>query len=186
MDIAIFGGTFNPIHIGHTSIAQYIVDQKLADEVWLMIARRNPFKGNNAADYEARIDIAHLALKGMAHIRVSDFEHNLPTPSYTITTLTKLSEIYPQHKFSLVIGADNWERFAGWYEAEKILRNFSILIYCRPNFDIDTSSVPPYASVKIINAPMYDVSSTEIRNGQKLNMLNPDVLKYIRVHKLYF
>ncbi len=185
MNIAVFGGTFNPIHIGHTSIAQYIVGQNLADEVWLMVARRNPFKGDNAADYEARLEMARLALNGIDHVCVSDFERGLPTPSYTITTLTKLSEAYPQHKFSLVIGADNWERFAGWYDAERILRNYRILIYRRPKFDIDISTVPPYASVQIIDAPMYDVSSTEIRNGQKLDMLNPDVMKYIRVHQLY-
>ncbi len=186
MRIAIFGGTFNPIHIGHTSLAQSLIEQKLVDEVWLMVSPQNPLKGNDAANYTDRMSMARIATKGIRGIVVSDFERHLPIPSYTITTLTKLSEVYPQHQFSLVIGADNWENFTRWHQADQIMTHYPILIYQRPGHTIDLSLAPEGSDIRIVNTPIYNVSSTEIRNRQKLEMINPDVLEYIRVHKLYF
>ncbi len=186
MRIAIFGGTFNPIHIGHTSLAQSLTRQGLVDEVWLMVSPQNPLKGNDAADYNDRLSMARIATKGMKGIIVSDFERHLPIPSYTITTLTRLSEAYPQHQFSLVIGADNWESFTRWFQANEIMTHYPILIYQRPGYVIDLTLAPEGSDIRIVNTPIYDVSSTEIRNHQKPEMINPDVLEYIRVHKLYF
>ena len=99
MRIAIYGGTFNPIHIGHTSLAQSLVEQQIVDEVWLMVSPQNPHKGPDAAPYEDRLSMALLATKGMEGIHVSDFERSLPIPSYTYTTLTLLSKQHPQHQF---------------------------------------------------------------------------------------
>lgn len=185
MRIAIYGGTFNPIHIGHTSLAQSLIEQQLVDEVWMMVSPQNPHKGNDAAAYEDRLEMACLATKGMRGILVSDFERTLPIPSYTHTTLTKLSEQYPDHQFCLVIGADNWKNFHRWYRVEDIIRNYPILIYRRPNYELDLSTAPQGASITIVDTPLYDISSTDIRKHKKLKMLNPDVLKYIRTHKLY-
>lgn len=185
MRIAIYGGTFNPIHIGHTSLAQSLVEQQIVDEVWLMVSPQNPHKGPDAAPYEERLAMAQLATKGMEGIRVSDFERNLPIPSYTYTTLTLLSEQYPQLQFCLVIGADNWTNFPRWYHATDILSTYPILIYQRPNYTIDLSIAPEKSSVTIVDTPLYDISSTEIRKHKKLKKVNPDVLKYIRDHHLY-
>lgn len=185
MRIAIYGGTYNPIHNGHTSLAQSLIEQNLVDEVWLMVSPQNPHKDNNAAAYEERYEMARLATKRMKGILVSDFERNLPIPSYTHTTLTKLSEQYPDHQFFLVIGADNWTNFHKWYRVEDIMKSYPILIYRRPNYDLNISTAPKGADITIVDTPLYDVSSTDIRNHKKLKMLNPDVLKYIRTHHLY-
>ena len=186
MRIAVFGGTFNPIHNGHTGLAEILVGQGLADEVWIMVSPQNPLKGSDAADYDDRLTMARIATKDMKGLVVSDFERHLPLPSYTINTLTRLSETYPQHRFSLVIGADNWERFARWYQADRIMRHYPILVYRRPGYTLDLSSAPEGSDIRTIDAPVYDVSSTEIRDGKKQEMMNPDVLAYIRVHRLYF
>ena len=183
MRIGIYGGTFNPIHIGHTSLAQSLIEQRLVDEVWLMVSPQNPMKQPSADDYNHRVNMAIIATQGMPHVQVSDFERNLPLPSYTITTLNRLSLNYPQHQFTLIIGADNWQRFNHWYHADEIQRRYPILIYKRPGYDIDPQSLPP--TINIVDTPLYDVSSTEIRNHKKLKMINPDVLKYIRTHHLY-
>ena len=185
MRIAIYGGTFNPIHTGHTSLAQSLIEQDLVDEVWLMASPQNPHKDNDAAAYEDRFKMACLATKGMKGIHVSDFERNLPIPSYTHTTLTKLSEQYPEHQFYLVIGADNWANFRNWYRVEDIMKNYPILIYRRPHYDLDISTAPSDSDISIVETPLYDISSTDIRKHKRLKMLNPDVLKYIRTHKLY-
>ena len=183
MRIGIYGGTFNPIHIGHTSLAQSLIEQRLVDEVWLMVSPQNPMKQLTANDYQHRINMARIATQGMTGIRVSDFERNLPLPSYTITTLHSLSHTYPQHEFVLIIGADNWQRFQHWYHADEIQSQYPILIYRRPGYDIDPLSLP--STVHIVDTPLYDVSSTEIRNKKKLKMISPDVLEYIRTHHLY-
>ncbi len=185
MRIAVFGGTFNPIHNGHTELAQTLVRQGLADEVWLMVSPQNPLKGNDAAEYYDRLEMARIATKGMKRIVVSDFEHYLPTPSYTITTLTRLSETYPQHQFALVIGADNWNQFTRWYQADKIMEQYPILVYRRPGYTLDLSATPKGSNIRMVDTPVYDISSTEIRNHQKLDMISPDVLRYIRAHHLY-
>ncbi len=186
MRIAVFGGTFNPIHNGHTELARTLVTQGLADEVWIMVSPQNPLKGNDAADYDDRLAMARLATKDMKGIVVSDFERHLPVPSYTINTLTRLSETYPQHRFSLVIGADNWNRFTRWYQADRIMAHYPILVYRRPGYTLDLSAAPEGSDIRMVDTPLYDISSTEIREGLKQDMINPDVLAYIRVHRLYF
>lgn len=183
MRIGIYGGTFNPIHIGHTSLAQSLIEQRLVDEVWLMVSPQNPMKQPSADDYQHRINMANLATQGMPHIRVSDFERNLPLPSYTITTLNTLSTTYPQHQFTLIIGADNWQRFPQWYHADEIISRYHLLIYRRPGYNIEPQSLPPTAH--IVDTPLYDVSSTDIRNHKKQKMISPDVRQYIKTHHLY-
>ena len=185
MRIGIYGGSFNPIHKGHTSLSQALIEQQIVDEVWLMVSPQNPHKEADAAPYEDRLAMAQLATQEMEGIRVSDFERNLPIPSYTYTTLTLLSEQYPQHQFHLVIGADNWENFPRWYHATDILSTYPILIYPRPNYPIDISTAPKESSVTIVDSLLYDISSTDIRKHKKLRKINPDVLKYIRAHHLY-
>lgn len=190
MRIAIYGGSFNPIHNGHTSLAQTLLQQNLVDEVWLMVSPQNPLKASQQpgiydATYSDRLAMAHIACRDIEGVVVSDFESHLPIPSYTITTLTELSQQFPQHQFSLVIGADNWQRFDHWYKADEILHNYPIFVYRRPGYDIDIPECS-LLRVKIVETPLYDVSSTEIRNGLKTDQIHPDVLEYIKTHHLYF
>lgn len=191
MRIGIYGGSFNPIHRGHTELAASIVRQGLVDELWLLVSPLNPLKQDatsDMAEYEHRLNMARLATEGIEGVKVSDFERHLPIPSYTITTLGELRNAYPAHEFVLVIGADNWERFPRWYHAREIIRSYPILIYRRPGCAIDETTLPP--SVQVVDTPLYDISSTEIRESVKkgrmpLKWVDRKVATYIRVHHLY-
>ena len=110
MKIGIYGGSFNPIHKGHTELAASLVLQGLVDELWLLVSPLNPLKQgatSDIAEYEHRLNMARLATENIEGVKVSDFERHLPLPSYTITTLNELRKAYPEHEFVLVIGADN-------------------------------------------------------------------------------
>lgn len=191
MKIGIYGGSFNPIHKGHTQLAASIVAQGLVDELWLLVSPLNPLKQKSAsgiAEYEHRINMARLATEHIEGVKVSDFERFLPLPSYTVTTLHELHKAYPEHEFVLIIGADNWERFPRWYHAQEIIETYTILIYRRPGYEIDETALPP--SVQLVHAPLYDISSTEIRETAKEGKMmrkwvNEKVAEYIERHQLY-
>ncbi|MCM1312471.1 MAG: nicotinate (nicotinamide) nucleotide adenylyltransferase [Bacteroides sp.] len=190
MNIGIYGGSFNPIHVGHTSLAKSLCSQGLVNEVWFLVSPLNPLKQDQKADilnYEDRLALARIAVETEMHLRVSDFEAHLPVPSYTYTTLQRLSAAYPEHNFSLIIGADNWLHFNRWYKADEILKEYAIIVYQRPGYEI--SSVSP--GVTVADTPLYDVSSTQIREMIKkgecpsADMLSPKVFEYIESRKLY-
>ena len=191
MRIGIYGGSFNPIHKGHTQLAASIVAQGLVDELWLMVSPLNPLKSGEVSDiaeYEHRLRMAELATEGIEGVNVSDFERHLPLPSYTINTLGELQKAYPEHEFVLVIGADNWEQFPRWYHADEIIEKYHILIYRRPGCEIDETTLP--ASVQVVDTPLYDVSSTQIRESVKkgrmmCRWLDEKVTRYIKRHQLY-
>lgn len=195
MRIGIYGGSFNPIHIGHTSLAQSLIKQQIVDEVWLLVSPLNPLKQSSnpdILDYEERLHIARLATKGMQGIHVSDFESSLPIPSYTVTTLNELTKTYPQHTFCLIIGADNWQDFRKWYKWEEILASYPIVIYRRPGYDLDTTSETFLSakSITIADTPLYPISSTEIRQAIRQGQiptewLAPEVVKNIIKKGLY-
>lgn len=191
MRIGIYGGSFNPIHKGHTQLAASIVAQGLVDELWLLVSPLNPLKSgevSNIAEYEHRLKMAELATEGIEGVNVSDFERHLPLPSYTINTLGELQKAYPEHEFVLVIGADNWERFPRWYHADEIIEKYHILIYRRPGCELDETALP--ASVQVVDTPLYDVSSTQIRESVKKGRMmrrwmDEKVARYIKRHHLY-
>lgn len=184
MLIGIYGGSYNPIHRGHTELAKALVAQGLVDELWLMVSPLNPLKEANKSEYAAyddRLHMARLATEGIPGVKVSDFERTLPLPSYTINTLKALEEAYPQHRFALVIGADNWQRFTHWYKAGEIRQNYKILIYKRRGYDIDAETV---------DTPLYDISSTELRQALRSHQdtsewLDEKARKYIEEKGLY-
>lgn len=144
----IFGGSFNPIHNGHIILARQLKERAGLDEVWLMVSPQNPLKQHAGllAD-EARMEMAWKAVEGEAGIVASDYEMQLPRPSYTWNTLQALSRDYPDREFVLMIGGDNWELFDRWYRAEDIRRHYEIVVYTR------TPGDPGFI----------DISSTEIR-----------------------
>lgn len=191
MNIGIYGGSFNPIHRGHTELAASIVRQGLVDELWLLVSPLNPLKSGEVSDiaeYGHRLRMAQLATEGIEGVRVSDFERHLPLPSYTITTLDELRKAYPEHEFTLVIGADNWEQFPRWYRADEIIEKYRVLIYRRPGCEIEETSLP--ASVHVVDTPLFDISSTQIRtsiaDGRPLaQWVDRKVLTYIQRHHLY-
>lgn len=191
MKIGIYGGSFNPIHKGHTSLASAILTQGLVDELWLMVSPLNPLKQGHEgeiAEYGHRVRMAEIAAEGVKGLRVSDFESRLPVPSYMYNTLDRLRHEYEGKEFVLVIGADNWRNFHRWYRAEDILKEYGVLVYRRPGFEMDEEELPE--SVKVVDTDLYDVSSTQIRetirNGESAEeWLEKGVSAYIEKYGLY-
>lgn len=163
----LYGGSFNPIHIGHIQLSQALLDAHLLDEMWLLVSPQNPFKVNQKLlDDNARLKLAQLAVKNIPNIKVSDYEFHLPRPSYMVHTLEHLRQDFPEREFILIIGADNWERFPLWYKYEEILAHHRLIVYPRPGFEL--KDIP--AGVTIADTPLIDISSTEIRE----NIPHPD------------
>ena len=206
MRIGIFGGTYNPIHLGHTALASYICNLGLVDEVWLMVSPQNPFKQDHQLLDEAiRLRLATLAVQDFPRLRASDFEFHLPRPSYTYVTLQELSRAYPDDAFSLIIGADNWDKFSGWRNADDILTHYPIIVYPRetvsgergavsdghmPTLPSLTGGVGGGSPIFLSSAPLYPISSTAIRTaiaaGDDVSpWLDPAVLDEIRRLRLY-
>ena len=132
MDIGIFSGSFNPIHVGHLALANYLCEFGGLDELWFLVTPRNPFKvGQDLLPDALRLELVQLAVEGYPKFRASDFEFHLSQPSYTIHTFDRLKEVYPQHTFHLIIGSDNWHSFSRWYQSERLLAENPILIYPR-------------------------------------------------------
>lgn len=185
----IFGGSFNPIHNGHISLARQLKEMAGLDEVWLMVSPQNPMKQQtNLLSDEARLQMARLALKNEPGIIASDYEMRLPKPSYTWLTLQALSRDYPERQFVLMIGGDNWAIFDKWYHAADILRNYQIVVY--PRRDEQPVRKEQSASVTILEAELLDISSTEIRQrireGRSIQkMVPPSVEAFIKQEGYY-
>lgn len=184
---ALFGGTYNPLHNGHLAIAGSVLEQGLADEVWLLVTPCNPWKSDQILlDDRLRYDMVAEAVKDMDGIHASDFEFKLDKPSYTANTLRRISADYPDREFILTIGADNWVKFNNWRDSGFILRNYSIIVYPRQGCPIEQLS----DNVTLLDCPLMDVSSTRIRQlvkqGQSIDNLVPRVVaSIIRQNNLY-
>ena len=164
MNVGIFSGSFNPIHIGHLALANYLCEFEGLDELWFLVTPRNPFKvGQDLMPDELRLELVQLAVEGYPKFRASDFEFRLPQPSYTIHTFEKLKEAYPTHAFHLIIGSDNWLSFPRWYQSERLLAENPILVYPRPGYPVDASALPP--QVRLVQSPVFEISSTFIRQA---------------------
>jgi nicotinate-nucleotide adenylyltransferase len=186
----IFSGSFNPIHIGHLAIANYVVEFTPADELWFVVSPHNPFKsGSELAEFHHRLNMVKIASEGLdLPIVVSDIENTLPRPSYTVDTLDTLSEKYPDKKWSLLIGADNLVKFHIWRDSTKIIKHHRLLVYPRMGFEC--SELCRKHNALKLDAPVMEISSTFIRNsiasGHNLQALLPNgVFEYIREHQLY-
>lgn len=193
MKIGIFCGSFDPIHIGHAMVANYVVQECGLDQLRIMVSRRNPLKTDSQpADDLDRLEMVRFVCRRNPRLRLSAFELPLPEPSYTYRTLRMVRERYPDDEFTLVIGSDNWLCIDQWREYDKIIEEFPIIIYMRPGYDIPEEArknLP--ANVRILeDAPLAEISSTWIRDavkkGKNLNFFLPDeVLDYIKRRKLY-
>ena len=186
--IGILGGSFNPVHAGHMMLASYLVQWGYFDKVWLMLSPRNPLKepGELLPDMK-RLAMLSIAAKGAPDIDICDIELSMPKPSYTINTLDLLRERYPDCRFKLIIGSDNWQVFDQWREAQRILDDYGVLVYPRPGYPVENAHV---GGMELVDAPMVHVSSTFIRNaiakGRNMNYFLPaGVYKYIIDNRLY-
>jgi len=186
MRIAIFSGSFNPIHNGHLAIARETLAQDAADELWFLVSPQNPLKKDLGLIRETdRLEMVKLAIENENGMKASDFEFHLPRPTYTINTLEKLRENYPGHRFELLIGADNLLIFHKWYQYQRIIDEFGLIVYPRPGFN--TQSLPLFENTTIISAPLIDLSATEIRRklikGESITGMVPQkVAMFLQQH----
>ena len=158
----IYGGSFNPIHNGHIALARHLLQEAELDEIWFVVSPQNPFKVQQQllAD-DKRLLLVRKALAPYPQLVAADFEFSLPRPSYMWHTLQSMSAQWPDRELHLIIGADNWLCFDRWYHADDIRSTYPIIIYPRQGYDIEPSALPQ--GVRLVNTPLYNVSSTEIR-----------------------
>lgn len=187
--IGLFFGSFNPIHIGHLAIANYVVEYNNIDQLWFVISPHNPLKSKD--DLAAEIDrkkMAEIAIKGDERFKVSDIEFTLPQPSYTVETLNELKNKFPKKEFTIIMGEDNLATLHLWKEHEKIISNYPIL--CYPRVEKQDYTPIKQGDIKIIDAPIFNISATQIRDAikdnKKINFFLPHrVYDYILENNLY-
>lgn len=160
--VGLYGGSFNPIHVGHVALAKALLHEAQLDEVWFMVSPQNPLKvQQQLLDDQSRLHMVELALANEPRLRPCDYEFRLPRPSYTLHTLRALHAQWPEIDFTLIIGADNWAVFDHWRGYKEILRDYAVCIYPRRGYPITLSALPK--NVQLANTPMFDVCSTDIR-----------------------
>lgn len=179
MIIGLYFGSFNPIHHGHLIIANHVAINTDCQQIWFVITPQNPLKSQNSLLNEShRKQLLDLSIEGDERLRTSNIEFKLPKPSYTIDTLTYLTELYPQHVFYLIIGSDAFTNIKKWKNWQTLLANYAIIIYDRPGFPILKDLLTQ--NITILKAPLLQISSTlireMIRKKQPIRYLVPDIV----------
>jgi len=196
MKTGLFFGSFNPVHIGHTAIANYMVEFTDMQQLWFVVSPQNPLKKQSSLlpDYH-RLELLNLAIGDDLRFRVSDIEFRLPKPSYTIDTLTYLSDKYPDRDFVLIMGADNFVTLHKWKNYEQLIRNWEIVVY--PRKGNDTNNLPAtlqdhikQSRITVTAAPLVEISSSflrrAIREGKDMRYFFAEpVYRYIRDMHFY-
>lgn len=189
MNIGLFFGSFNPIHVGHLIIANVMVENGALDQVWFVVSPQNPFKSQQSLAHEFdRIDMVRAAIHDNFKFQATDVEFGMPKPSYTADTLAVLSDKYPQHHFSLIMGEDNLVSFPKWKNYQAIIDYYGLKVYPRP--EAQKSELIRHANVQMVDAPLLDISATfirdNLRNSRSIKYLVPDpVIEIIESRKLY-
>ncbi|MBS1554439.1 MAG: nicotinate-nucleotide adenylyltransferase [Bacteroidetes bacterium] len=187
--IGLFFGSFNPIHIGHLIIANAMAENTDLKKVWLVVSPQNPLKPSKGLLHEFdRYDMAKAAIADHYKIEVSDVEFHLPKPSYTIHTLAHLHEKHPEKDFKVIVGEDNLASFAKWKNYEQILEHYGLYVYPRPH--VTNSDFKRHPNVKLVEAPLLDISATYIRecikNNKSIRYLVPESVEtMIRLKGFY-
>jgi len=166
MKVGLYFGTFNPIHIGHMAIANYMLEYTEIEKLWFVVSPQNPFKIKKQllADYH-RLQLVNCAIEDDFRFEASSIEFGLPKPSYTIDTLTYLKEKHPQHEFLLIMGSDNLDSFHKWKNYEQVIENHHLLVYPRPG--MDERKWLKHPNIRLIEAPLMEISASFIRQAIK-------------------
>ncbi|MBK9013331.1 MAG: nicotinate-nucleotide adenylyltransferase [Saprospiraceae bacterium] len=189
MKIGLFFGSFNPVHVGHMIIANYMATRTDLQQVWLVVSPQNPLKPKAAlAKDHDRLHLVQLAVGDNPVLRASNIEFGLPKPSYTIDTLAFLREKHPTKQFVLIMGGDNLATINKWKNYEILLRDYEIYLYKRPN--VELGEFADYPNIRHFEAPMLDISATYIRQcireGKSVQYLLPDaVFQYLEASNFY-
>jgi nicotinate-nucleotide adenylyltransferase len=179
MNIGLYFGSFNPIHIGHLIIANHVLNETSINKIWFIVSPQNPFKESKTLLNEFdRLHLVRLATQDDNRIKCSDIEFNLPKPSYTSNTLAFLSEKYPEHQFSIIMGSDSYQNLDKWKNYETIINNYSIYVYKREGYEIkktfDKEAV-------VLNAPIIQISASQIRehirSAKSIRYLVPEIVR---------
>lgn len=188
--VGLFFGSFNPIHIGHLVIAEYMAEFTPMEQVWFVVSPRNPLKKKETLLNEShRIRMVRLAIEYDTRFKASSIEFDMPRPSYTINTLAYLSEKYPKIEFSLILGLDNVATLPKWKNYEALLKNYKIYVYPRI-YSSDKPSLLRHPSIVLTEAPIVELSSTFIRKAISegksiMHMVPPQVGDYIKEMHFY-
>jgi nicotinate-nucleotide adenylyltransferase len=177
--VGLFFGSFNPVHIGHLIIANIMAETTDLDKVWMVVSPQNPLKPSKGLLHEFdRYDMVRAAVYDHYKIEASDIEFHLPKPSYTIHTLVHLSERHPDKHFRVIVGEDNLVNFPKWKNYERILEDYGLYVYPRP--DAQPSPLIEHPNVRLVEAPLLDISATFIRNcvkkRQSIRYMVPDIV----------
>jgi len=189
MKVGLFFGSFNPVHVGHMIIANYMIENTDLDELWIVVSPQNPFKDKKSLARDSdRLHLVNLAIGKNYKLRASKVEFDLPKPSYTIDTLTYLKEKNPLKDFVLIMGGDNLGSFHKWKNYEVILKNHQIYVYQRPAYDL--GELKDHSNINIVEAPQMNISASyirkEIKNQRSVRYLVPDaVFEYLENTTLY-
>jgi nicotinate-nucleotide adenylyltransferase len=195
MKVGLFFGSFNPVHVGHLVLANYMVSFTDLEEVWFIVSPHNPLKKKKTLlDERHRLQLVRLAIDDHPKLKASDIEFKISRPSYTINTLAHLKEKYPLVNFTLILGTDNLQNFHKWKNYKEILNHHELYVYPRIN---NISSLPSddvllekHPKVKMVDAPMVEISSTFIRNAikEKIDVryfMTPAIWNYITEMHFY-
>lgn len=189
MKTGLFFGSFNPVHVGHMIIANFMATQTDLRQVWMVVSPQNPFKSKKslARDHD-RLHLVQLAIDDNPLLKASNVEFDLPKPSYTIDTLTYLKEKYPEKEFALIMGGDNLGSFHKWKNYEQILEHHELYVYKRPQYDLGSLATHP--RIKIMEAPLMQISASYIRqcirDNHSVQYLVPDtVYDYLNKSAMY-
>lgn len=191
MKIGLYFGTFNPIHIGHLTIANHLQQHSDLDQVWFVVTPLSPFKKKSSLlNNNQRLEMVYRATKDYDYLRPSDIEFNLKQPNYTIDTLTYLGEKFSEHTFSLIMGEDNLKSFHKWKNYEVILENHNIFVYPRISKGQVETRFDGHKKIHYISAPIMELSSTFIRKsineGKNIRpMLPENVWEYLDEMNFY-
>lgn len=188
MHIGLYFGSFNPIHTGHLIVANHVIEHTEIDKIWFVVSPHNPLKDAHSLlnEYD-RLHLVNLAIENNPKFRASNVEFHLPKPSYTIDTLTYLTEKFPLEQFTIVMGSDSFQNIQRWKNYEQLVSRYDFVIYRRPGFDITEKHG---ARLTLLQAPLLDISSTYIRGEAKerrsLKYLVPDAVgEYIETNNYY-
>ena len=180
-NIGLYFGTFNPIHIGHLAIANYLIENSNLSQIWMVVTPHNPHKKKSTLldDYQ-RLHMVHIATEDYLKIQASNVEFSLPQPNYTVNTLAHLTEKYPNNEFTLIMGEDNLKSLHKWKNYQVLLDEYHIIVYPRISEGHIPEDLLNHNSVTRIDAPIMEISSTMIRNGIKAGK----DLRYFLHHKV--
>jgi len=191
MNIGLYFGTFDPIHLGHINIANFLIKKGTFKKIWFIVTPQNPVKSNNnITDFIHRYEMVKIQVKNNDQMQASDIELNLEKPNYTINTLNYLSSKFINYNFGIIIGQDNLINLKYWKDYKKILNNYNVYVYPRKTKIKEDIELINNENVHMIEAPYVDISSSEIRNiiTKKENLsqfISNDIYSYIIKNKLY-